>query len=143
MVTKYLVLCADPTHTRRKGVESGHKSTQYLYSLDLLPYAPPFLPHLSSLTHHPPPFLAIVSITAPYLPVRLVNGTHTSNDTQYVASGYVEILYNGTWGTVCDNSWGIEDANIVCRQLGACEHDTICMWKSVSSLSMNNCYCGG
>ena len=75
-------------------------------------------------------FLSTVSITAPYLPVRLVNGTHTSNDTQNLAMGYVEVFYNNTWGTVCDNSWGIEDANIVCRQLGACVHGTDCVGDS-------------
>ena len=33
-------------------------------------------------------------------------------------SGRVEVFYRGRWGKICSNKFDIEDAQVICRQLG-------------------------
>ncbi|RDD35931.1 Scavenger receptor cysteine-rich domain superfamily protein, partial [Trichoplax sp. H2] len=45
------------------------------------------------------------------IPIRLVNGYKPN-------AGRLEVFYNNQWGSVCHREFGIEDARVVCRQLG-------------------------
>lgn len=47
-------------------------------------------------------------------PIRLViNGTVPGEN-----EGTIQIFYNGTWGTICDDYWGYSEAVVACRMLG-------------------------
>ena len=56
-------------------------------------------------------FLIITDNNTTPLQLRLVNG---GNERE----GRLEILYYGIWGTVCDEGFTFNSANVACRRLG-------------------------
>ena len=32
--------------------------------------------------------------------------------------GIIEVFYNNTWGTICDDNFGEEEADVACRAFG-------------------------
>ncbi|XP_052084656.1 neurotrypsin-like [Mytilus californianus] len=57
-------------------------------------------------------FLTSLSRTSREGEIRLVGGACQ-------LQGRLEIFHNGIWGTVCDDSFGYNDAIVVCKQLGS------------------------
>lgn len=74
------------------------------------------------------------------LNVRLVNGIFQSE-------GRVEVFHNHQWGTVCDDNWDINDASVVCRQLGYQRAEAALIWAyfgaGVGPIWMDNVNCVG
>ena len=51
-------------------------------------------------------------------PVDCTTGVVRLTGSNYTYEGRVEICFNNTWGTVCDDRFTINDATVICRQLG-------------------------
>ena len=59
----------------------------------------------------------------------------------------MEVYYNGEWGTVCDNGWDLNDAQVVCRQLGfgavIAARDNAFYGEGIGPVWLNNLNCTG
>ena len=60
------------------------------------------------------------SVRAQSVRIKTRDGSSLSTAAGFtgVVSGRVEILHAGLWGSVCSTGWGMEEARVVCTQLG-------------------------
>ena len=62
--------------------------------------------------------------------------------------GRIEVFYNGDWGTVCDDFWGTNDVNVVCKQLdyetnGAIAYRNAQFGQGTGDIVLDNVRCRG
>ena len=50
--------------------------------------------------------------------IRLINGANERTGRVEVYTNSTGGLDNARWGTICDDNWDIQDARVICRQLG-------------------------
>ena len=77
----------------------------------------------------------LADLVCPSGDIRLVGGSVADE-------GRVELCLNNAWGTICDDGFDINDANVICRQLGYPDHGTcsIIQQTFVNLLTLYRCH---
>ncbi|XP_026992470.1 putative DMBT1-like protein isoform X2 [Tachysurus fulvidraco] len=80
--------------------------------------------------------------------VPMIDGANIRLTSGYNScSGRVEILHNGQWGTVCDDDWDLNDAEVVCRQIGCGKavtaHPSAHFGQGSGEIWLNDVQCSG
>lgn len=87
--------------------------SKIIKSIDALNYRScPFKLHLIIITFCILYMTVILTVKPSNIRVRLI-----SPNPRYEFLGRVEVLHNNIWGTVCDDRFGYNEANVVCQML--------------------------
>ena len=54
--------------------------------------------------------------------------------------GRISLCEDGEWRAVCDQEWGIQEARVVCRQLGLPEQGMYAAWQTLTLSCNAMCY---